>query len=83
MLKTLNKSIKDHFILEMIYMSKHEKLTKRRIKAYKASEDSFIAYCYFRRSIRTFKFANVLALIPVSRKDFNRKRSLAKKELLH
>lgn len=67
MLKTINKSIQRNQILELIYMADDGEITKRRIKAFKADKDTFTAYCFLRKSTRTFKIDNVLALVPVTK----------------
>lgn len=65
MLNTIRKSIIRNQPLDLIYMSNDGKITKRRIRAYKCDKESFTAYCYLRRSTRTFKVDNVLAGVPV------------------
>jgi len=56
-------------LLDMIYMDNNGGITKRRIKAFQVSKDSFQAYCYLRGSKRTFKIDNVLALVPVTTRE--------------
>lgn len=51
--------------ITMIYMAADGSITKRRIKIIKVSGGSFQAYCYLRQEKRTFKFENVLSLLPV------------------
>lgn len=69
MLKTLDKSIKRNQVLEMIYIDDSDQITKRRIKPFKSDKDLFAAYCFLRKSRRTFKFDNVLALVPIIQKE--------------
>jgi len=56
-------------IVEVMYISNSGEITKRRIKVLKLQGDSFQAYCFLRKTKRTFKVNNVLALIPVERKE--------------
>lgn len=56
-------------LVDMMYIAKSGEITKRRIKVTKISDDSFSAYCFLKHSKRTFKIENVLALLPVTRKE--------------
>lgn len=64
MLNTIKRSMQYNQILDMIYMDDSGQITKRRIKVFKITGESFQAYCYLRGSRRTFKIDNVLALVP-------------------
>jgi predicted DNA-binding transcriptional regulator YafY len=44
-------------------------ITKRRIKPFKVSGSTFVAYCFLRRSKRTFKVDNVFTLVPVIKRE--------------
>jgi predicted DNA-binding transcriptional regulator YafY len=61
----LTKSIKYHELLEMIYMAKNGQISKRRIRVLQVGDVSFRAYCFLRKSNRTFIIDNVLALVPI------------------
>jgi predicted DNA-binding transcriptional regulator YafY len=63
--KMLEKSVRYGEILYMMYVASDGSITKRRIKVIQAGEVSFRAYCYLRKSKRTFTIDNVLALVPV------------------
>ncbi len=68
----LNKLIKsmDHGVpLDMIYMDKTGVVSKRRIEVIQVGEVSFRAFCQLRKSKRTFIIDNVLALVPVVRRE--------------
>jgi predicted DNA-binding transcriptional regulator YafY len=67
--KILEKSVKYGEVLDMMYVANDGSITKRRIKVLQVGEVSFRAYCYLRKSKRTFKLENVLALVPVARKE--------------
>ena len=49
----------------MIYMAKNGQISKRRIRVLQVGEVSFRAYCFLRKSNRTFIIDNVLALVPI------------------
>lgn len=69
MLNAIEKSMQYNQSVDMIYMDDSGQITKRRVKPFKVSGDSFQAYCYLRRSRRTFKFDGVLALVPVIKRE--------------
>lgn len=69
MRKNLEKSIKYSEELDIMYMSKEGSISKRRIKVLQVGEVSFRAYCYLRKSKRTFTIDNILALVPVVQKE--------------
>lgn len=65
----LEKSISHVYALDMMYLASDGSITKRRIKVLQVGEVSFRAYCYLRKSKRTFTIDNVLALVPVIHKE--------------
>lgn len=69
MKESLSKSMHYGQIVEVMYISNSGEITKRRIKVLKLQGESFQAYCFLRKTKRTFKVNNVLALIPVERKE--------------
>ncbi|MGE6260459.1 hypothetical protein ACQKCU_21670 [Heyndrickxia sporothermodurans] len=48
--------------LEMIYLSAKGEISQRIIRVERVGEESFSAYCYTRRQIRTFKISNILSM---------------------
>ena len=69
MKEILLKSMRYGQLVDVMYMAKNGQITKRRIKVIKLQGESFQAYCFLRKTKRTFKIDNVLALIPVKIKD--------------
>ena len=65
----LVKSMKYNESLDMMYMAKDGQISKRRIRVLQVGEVSFRAYCFLRKSNRTFIIDNVLALVPVVVKE--------------
>lgn len=61
----LMKALETHCEVDMIYLAKDGEVSQRRIKVLQINEELFRAYCYLRRSNRTFKIDNILALVPV------------------
>ena len=55
--------------LEMMYIDQNRIVSKRKILVLQVGDVSFRAYCYLRKSKRTFKIDNVLALVPVMTKE--------------
>lgn len=65
----LMKSMRYGKYVDIMYMANDGAISKRRIKVLQVGEDLFQAYCYLRRSRRTFRTDNVLALVPVIQKE--------------
>lgn len=67
--ESLLKSMRYGKIVDVMYMAKSGEVTKRRIKVIKLQGDSIQAFCFLRNTKRTFLIDNVLALIPVIKKE--------------
>ena len=65
----LMKSMRYGESLDMMYVSNGGVISKRRIEVLLINEDIFRAYCYLRKSKRTFRIDNVLALVPVIQRE--------------
>lgn len=65
----LIKSVEYGSLMDMMYMAKDGQISKRRIKVLQVGEVSFRSYCHLRKSKRTFRIDNVLALVPVIIKE--------------
>jgi len=69
MKEQLIKAMQRNQFLNMMYMAKDGEVSKRRIKVIKIVGDSFQAFCFTRQAKRTFMIDNVLAIVPVVRKE--------------
>ncbi len=69
MLNAIKKSMQYNQSVNMIYMDDSGAITKRRVKPFKICGNTFMAYCYVRKSKRTFKIDNVLAVVPISKRE--------------
>ncbi|TQR26961.1 transcriptional regulator [Lysinibacillus sphaericus] len=69
MKEQLIKSMQRNQIMNMMYLAKDGKVSKRRIKIVKIFGDSFQAYCFTRQAKRTFMIESVLAVIPIIHKE--------------
>lgn len=69
MRKKLERSVNYGEVLEMMYLAADGTISQRRIKVIQVGEVSFRAYCYLRKTKRTFTIENVLALVPVAHKE--------------
>lgn len=69
MKEKLLKTMRYGQIMDIVYMAKNGEVTKRRIKVIKLYGESFQAYCFLRKTKRTFKVDNILALIPAQFKE--------------
>lgn len=65
----LLKSMEYGMLLDMMYMAKDGGVSKRSIEVLQVGDVSFRAYCHLRKSKRTFTIDNVLALVPVTKKE--------------
>lgn len=69
MREELIKAMQYHQLVELMYMSKSGEITKRRVKLLKITGDKFQAFCFMKRAKRTFIIDNVLAVLPITRKE--------------
>ncbi|MGE7092468.1 transcriptional regulator [Lysinibacillus sp. NPDC048646] len=69
MKEQLVKAMQRGQFINMMYVSKSGEITKRRVKIIKVVGDSFTAFCFTRQAKRTFIMNNVLAIVPVVRKE--------------
>ncbi|MET3657168.1 transcriptional regulator [Sporosarcina psychrophila] len=65
----LVKSVEYSELLDMMYMAADGSISKRRINVLQVGEVSFRAFCFLRKSKRTFTIDNVLALVPLITKE--------------
>ncbi|MEK5070686.1 transcriptional regulator [Sporosarcina sp. FSL K6-1508] len=65
----LTKSVEYNEPLDMMYIAADGSISKRRINVLQVGEVSFRAYCFLRKSKRTFTIDNVLALVPIVHKE--------------
>ncbi|KAA0944142.1 transcriptional regulator [Sporosarcina sp. ANT_H38] len=65
----LVKSAEYNQVLIMMYLAKDGSISKRRINVLQIGEASFRAYCFLRKSKRTFIIDNVLALVPIVHRE--------------
>ncbi|WP_342510978.1 transcriptional regulator [Sporosarcina sp. FSL K6-1522] len=69
MLGQLLVSMECNELLDMMYVDKNGRVSKRRIKVIQVEDQSFKAYCYLRQSKRTFTIDHVLALVPIIKRE--------------
>lgn len=69
MKEQLIKAIQHNKLVDLMYMSQSGEITKRRVKLIKIVGDKFQAFCFTKHAKRTFIIDNVLALVPVTRKE--------------
>lgn len=63
------KSLEYGQLAEMIYMKENGEISKRKVKVISMEGNTFKAYCFLRNTKRTFKIDNVLAFVPVIKKE--------------
>ncbi|MGE6261147.1 hypothetical protein ACQKCU_25275 [Heyndrickxia sporothermodurans] len=67
MINMLLRSVETGERLEMIYISNKGEISQRVIRLEKVIGESFRAYCYSRKQIRTFKISNILSIVPIKK----------------
>lgn len=67
MVRELNKYLISGQLVEIIYLDRHGKTSKRRLKLHSIVNDQLKSYCYTRRAFRVFTIDNILAVSPVMR----------------
>jgi predicted DNA-binding transcriptional regulator YafY len=70
MMGIIQRAIESGTKLEMIYVSNKNEITHRTVKIKSVGIDSFKAYCYLRKTQRTFMIQNVLSIAPVRKKNY-------------
>lgn len=64
MFKRMKKFLEHERNVEMIYLSKDNKISKRIVKLYSVTEQRVTGYCYLRETVRTFNIEQILAVFP-------------------
>ncbi|MFC0302535.1 hypothetical protein ACFFIS_17390 [Virgibacillus soli] len=62
MKRLLKAAEENHNVLKIFYINQAGQVTERFIRVLKCDESSLIAYCYWRKKIRRFAVANILAV---------------------
>ncbi|WP_150284376.1 WYL domain-containing protein [Rummeliibacillus sp. TYF-LIM-RU47] len=69
MKEQLMKAMQHNQLVDLMYISQSGEITKRRVKLIKIFGDRFQAFCFTKHAKRTFITDNVLAVMPVLRKE--------------
>ncbi|TDL32689.1 transcriptional regulator [Jeotgalibacillus sp. S-D1] len=56
-------------VVEMIYLANSGKISQRRITVLKVNDHSMVAYCFLRKTQRTFSYNNILSFVSVIQKE--------------
>ncbi|WP_035508851.1 hypothetical protein [Halobacillus karajensis] len=59
--------------LELIYMADKRKISQRVIRVISIKEETVLAYCFTRKTVRSFKLANILSVTPYKERERYRK----------
>lgn len=54
--------------VELIYLDGKNNITKRTVKLISLDDEYVSVYCYTRRSPRTFRIENILAVAPIQKR---------------
>jgi predicted DNA-binding transcriptional regulator YafY len=63
----LLRSIQENIPLEMIYLSKDQQISQRKLLVKEVNDEYIRAYCLLRKQIRTFRRENILSIMPNTR----------------
>lgn len=58
-------SIENKEKIAIFYIDSSNKVTERYVRVLKLNENTMIAFCYYRKQIRTFHLENILSAGPV------------------
>lgn len=62
------RSLKNKEKMMIFYLDNNNKMTQRVIRVVRIEEDAIIAFCFWRKQVRTFKWENILSAEPTGRK---------------
>nr|WP_235793595.1 hypothetical protein [Virgibacillus sp. NKC19-16] len=57
----LRRSVEHKEKIVILYIDSGDQVTQRYIRVLQVNNDSILAYCYYRRKVRTFKLDNILS----------------------
>ncbi|ATP40032.1 transcriptional regulator [Solibacillus sp. R5-41] len=69
MQEQLKKAMQRNQLIDLMYIGKDGVISKRRIKIIKMIGSKFQVFCFTKQAKRTFIIENVLAAVPVIRKE--------------
>jgi len=62
------RSIEEKEKIIIFYMDGNNNVTQRYVRVLKLNDTFMLAYCYYRKKIRTFKLENILSAGPVRKR---------------
>ncbi|MYL71705.1 hypothetical protein GLW00_12630 [Halobacillus litoralis] len=65
----LRRGLEEKQQLELIYMADKGKISQRVIRVVSIKEETVLAYCYTRKTVRSFKLANILSVTPYKKRE--------------
>lgn len=63
-----NRSLVHNEKIMIFYIDSNNNVTQRIIKVISIEESSVIAFCYYRKKVRTFKLSNILSVGPITKR---------------
>ncbi|APC48309.1 hypothetical protein BME96_09075 [Virgibacillus halodenitrificans] len=61
----LSKSVSTKQKLIIFYIDSENQVTQRFVRVLEVHDDHILAYCYYRKKVRTFKLDNILSAGPI------------------
>ncbi|WP_107841934.1 transcriptional regulator [Metasolibacillus meyeri] len=65
----LIKAMKYSQLIDVMYIARDSKISKRRVRIIKITGDTVQVYCFNKRAKRTFIIDNVLAVAPIIKSE--------------
>ncbi|WP_339213972.1 hypothetical protein [Ornithinibacillus sp. FSL M8-0202] len=63
-----HRSIENKEKIVIVYIDSKNNVTQRYVRVISMDDDSIVAFCFWRKKVRTFKFENILSAGPIRRK---------------
>lgn len=63
-----NRSLQQKEKIMIFYIDTNNSVTQRIIQVLHIEDDSIVAFCYYRKRVRTFKLNNILSVGPINKR---------------
>ena len=63
-----NRSLQHKEKIMIFYIDNSNNVTQRVVRVISINGDSIIAYCFYRKKVRTFKLNNILSVGPLNKR---------------
>lgn len=63
-----NRSLQHKEKIMIFYIDSNNVVTQRIVRVISINDDSIVAFCFYRKKVRTFKLNNILSAGPVNKR---------------